>query len=30
MHRYGRDDALQLQLTGYEAGVLPAGIRIKS
>ena len=30
MYRYGRDDALQLQLTGYEAGVLPAGIRIKS
>ena len=30
MYRMGRDDALQMKLTGYEAGVLPDGIRIKS
>ena len=30
MYRHGRDDALQLRLSGYEAGVLPSGIRIKS
>lgn len=30
MYRYGRDDALQMKLTGYEAGVLPDGVRIKA
>jgi len=30
MYRRGKDDALQLQLTGYEAGVLPHGISIKA
>jgi uncharacterized membrane protein len=30
MYRFGRDDALQMKLTGYEAGVLPDRIRIKS
>ena len=30
MYRRGKDDALQLQLTGYEAGVLPQGISVKA
>ena len=30
MYRRGKDDALQLQLTGYEAGVLPHGISVKA
>ena len=30
MYRRGRDDALQLRLTGYEAGVLPQGISVKA
>lgn len=30
LYRIGRDDARQLKLTGFEAGVLPEGISIKS
>ena len=30
MYRFGRDDALQMKLTGYEAGVLPDRVRIKA
>mgnify|MGYP006411751683 FL=1 len=30
MYQRGKDDALQLQLTGYEAGVLPQGISLKA
>ena len=30
LYRRGKDDALQLQLTGYEAGVLPHGISLKA
>ena len=30
LYRRGRDDALQLRLTGYEAGVLPHGISVKA
>jgi len=30
MYQRGKDDALQLKLTGYEAGVLPQGISVKA
>jgi len=30
LYRIGRDDARQLKLTGFEAGVLPEGVSIKS
>tara|TARA_B100001121_G_scaffold309317_1_gene335769 strand:- start:2147 stop:2713 length:567 start_codon:yes stop_codon:yes gene_type:complete len=30
LYRIGKDDARQLKLTGFEAGVLPEGISIKS
>ena len=30
LYRIGRDDARQLKLTGFEAGVLPEGVSVKS
>ena len=30
LYRMGKDDARQLKLTGFEAGVLPEGVTIKS